>query len=178
MIACLLPSRDRKGAMSNVIVHHRLARAALTLSLCCLIANAAPPPLKEFSHAKHLKLGNVGPVIAQAIDKGTYLGSDGKSIRPLLNSTNQCTACHRGLENSDKISAANMPAMADCLVCHNTISPPDRCEFCHPKDAQLMPTNHVAGFLDSHTNKKAGLDLTTCAVCHGRKFTCLGCHLK
>jgi hypothetical protein len=149
---------------------------ALVLAAFGLLAQA-PPPLKEFSPAKHLKLGNVAPVIAAAIDKGTYLGR-GAQIRPFLNSTNPCAACHRGLENSDAVSRANMPQMADCLVCHNTISPPDSCEFCHPKSAQLKPANHVAGFLDSHTNKKSGLDLPTCAVCHGRKFTCLGCHLK
>jgi hypothetical protein len=138
----------------------------------------APPALKEFSHAKHLKLGNVAPVIAGAIDQRAYLGRDGAKIRPLLNSSNPCAACHRGLEESDAVSRANMPQMADCLVCHNQIDLPDSCEFCHPKGAQLKPASHVPGFLDSHTNKKAGLDLQSCAVCHGRKFTCLGCHLK
>lgn len=155
----------------------------LISTACFLLAAAAlpappRPPLKEFSHAKHLKLGNVAPVIASAIDKGTYLGRNGAKIRPLLNSGNACLACHRGLEESDAVSEANLPQMADCLVCHNQISPPDSCEFCHPKDAQLRPANHVPGFLDTHTNKKSGLDLETCAVCHGRKFTCLGCHLK
>jgi len=152
--------------------------AACLLPPAASLLCAAVPPLKEFSHAKHLKLGNIAPVIAQAIDKGTYLGRNGTAIRPFLNSTNPCAACHRALENSDQVTSANMPAMADCLVCHNTISPPDTCEFCHPKDAHLQPANHVPGFLDTHTNKKSGLDLLTCAVCHGRKFTCLGCHLK
>jgi hypothetical protein len=154
-------------------------RSSAFACICALAAVAqTPPKIKEFSHAKHLKLGNVAPVIASAIDKGAYLGRDGEKIRPLLNSSNPCVACHRGLENSDAVSRVNMPQMADCLVCHNTISPPDSCEFCHMKDAQLKPVNHVAGFLDSHTNKKSGLDLQTCAVCHARKFTCLGCHLK
>jgi len=146
---------------------------------CCLLPAAcllAQPPLKEFSHAKHLKLGNVAPVIASAIDKGTYLGPDGAKIRPLLNSSNPCIACHRGLDSSDAVSRANMPQMADCLVCHNQIDLPDSCAFCHPKGAQLKPASHVPGFLDSHP--KSGLDFATCAVCHGRKFTCLGCHLK
>jgi hypothetical protein len=150
-------------------------KPVLLLAAGCLLA--APPPLKEFSHKKHLKLGNIAPVIAAAIDKGTYLGR-GDRIRPHLNSGNPCTACHRGLEDSDAVGNANMPQMADCLVCHNQIDPPDSCAFCHPKDAQLKPANHVAGFLDTHTNKKSGLDLESCAVCHGRKFTCLGCHLK
>jgi hypothetical protein len=158
----------------------QIQRVAFWLLACgfWIVSAAAPPPLKEFSHAKHLKLGNVAPVIAAAIDKGTYLGLDGAKIRPFLNSTNPCLACHRGLEASDAVSRANMPQMADCLVCHNQIDLPDSCEFCHPKGAQLKPANHVTGFLDTHTNKKSGLDMQTCAVCHGRKFTCLGCHLK
>ena len=161
------------------------ARWWLLLSAACLLAPGASrllaqaaPPLKEFSHAKHLKLGNVAPAIAGAIDKGTYLGRDGAKIRPLLNSSNPCVGCHRGLEESDAVSQANMPQMADCLVCHNQIDPPDSCAFCHPKGAQLKPASHVPGFLDTHSNKKSGLDIQSCAVCHGRKFTCLGCHLK
>ncbi len=160
------------------IIRGRIAGLpVLSLVLCNLFAQT-PPPLKEFSHAKHLKLGNIAPVIAAAIDKGTYLGRSGAQIRPFLNSANACAACHRGLENSDAVSRDNMPQMADCLVCHNTISPPDSCEFCHPKSAKLTPVSHVSGFLDSHSNKNSGLDLPSCAVCHGRKFTCLGCHLK
>ena len=156
-----------------------LARCRLPPGACRLSPGCAvSPSLKEFSHAKHLKLGNVAPVIAGAIDKGTYLGRDGAKIRPLLNSSNACVACHRGLEESDAVGQANMPQMADCLVCHNQIDLPDSCAFCHPKGAQLKPASHVPGFLDTHSNKKSGLDMQSCAVCHGRKFTCLGCHLK
>jgi hypothetical protein len=159
------------------------ARALAALACAVLTAQAPPqsqpPPLKEFSHPKHLKLGNVAPVIAAAIDKGTYLGKNGAEIRPLLNSSNQCEACHRNLENSEKVSRANMPQMADCLVCHNEVEPPYSCEFCHPQDAQLKPPEiHPANILDTHTKKNAIADKESCAVCHGRKFTCLGCHLK
>ncbi len=153
-------------------------RPVLCILLAVLGAAAAPPPLKEFSHKKHLKLGNIAPVIASAIDKATYLGQDGAKIRPYLNGSNPCMACHRGLEDSDKVSQANMPQMADCLVCHNEIDPPDSCTFCHAAGAQLKPANHTADFLTRHNQKNSGLDLQSCAVCHGRKFTCLGCHLK
>ena len=117
-----------------------------------------------------------GFLIAAAIDKGTYLGKNGADIRPLLNSSNQCEACHRGLEVSEKVSRANMPQMADCLVCHNKIDPPFSCEFCHANGMALKPANHVSDFLDTHSRKDAKLDRTTCAVCHARKFTCMGCH--
>src|SRR3984885_3699320 len=98
-----------------------------SLAAACLLSAADPPPLKEFSHAKHLKLGNVAPVIAAAIDSGIYLGQNGAKIRPLLNSGNACLACHRGLEESEAVSRTNMPQMADCLVCHNQIDLPDSC---------------------------------------------------
>jgi hypothetical protein len=129
----------------------------------------------HFSHAQHLKMGNVAPLIAAAIDKKTYLQPP-RDIRRHLDTRNACEACHRGLEESDAVSAANMPQMADCLVCHSQIDNPFSCEKCHAKDANLKPANHTADFLDTHTSGKLGLDKTTCAVCHGRRFRCLGCH--
>jgi hypothetical protein len=160
---------------------HSLQRIAIAVFACAIATLAqnqtARPPvkLKAFSHKTHLKLGNIAPVIAGAIDRGTYLSPPG-DIRRFLNSKNPCEACHRGLEESTQVSKANMPQMADCLVCHNKIDPPDSCEFCHDKGAQLKPANHTPDFLDSHPRKSLGLDMKTCAVCHGRKFTCLGCH--
>ena len=135
----------------------------------------APPKLKPFSHKTHLKLGNIAPVIAQAIDRGTYLSPSG-NIRQYLNTANPCQACHRGLEDSTRVSRTNMPQMADCLVCHNQIDPPDSCEFCHEPGPQLKPATHTPDLLDTHTRKNAIADKASCAICHGRKFTCLGCH--
>ncbi len=135
------------------------------------------PALKAFSHKTHLKLGNIAPVIADAIDRGAYLSPPGDIRRFLnLNTSNPCEACHRGLAESTHVSQSNMPQMADCLVCHNKIDPPESCAFCHNPGPQLRPANHTRDILDTHTSKKSGLDKQTCAVCHGRKFTCLGCH--
>jgi len=140
-----------------------------------VIKNPARTLLSRFDHAKHLKLGNLAPVIAKAIDTKAYLSSAG-NIRKYLNTQNACAACHRGLEESGAVSQANFPQMADCLVCHSTVDPPFSCEFCHSKDTKLKPGNHSPDFIDTHTRAKSGLDKTTCAVCHGRRFTCLGCH--
>src|SRR6266849_5720572 len=113
-------------------------------------------PLKPFSHKKHLALGNIAPVIARAIDNGTYLSPPG-NLRSLLKTNNVCEACHRGLAQSDEVSRVNMPKMADCLVCHGPPEPPFNCSFCHPASAKLKPATHTKDFLDSHPKALAAL---------------------
>jgi hypothetical protein len=141
-----------------------------------VIRAARATPLTHFSHAQHLRLGNIAPVIAGAIDQKTYL-SDPGDIRAHLNATNPCLACHRGIDTSDHVTNANMPQMADCMVCHNKIDPPFSCAKCHdPKWPDLQPANHHApDFHDTHSTK--AIVKQGCALCHGRTFTCMGCHL-
>lgn len=146
---------------------------------CHKTANIGAPivtRLARFNHQLHLKMGNLAPVIAAAIDKKTYLSLPAADLRRRLNTQNPCEACHRGLEDSDRADRNALPQMADCLVCHSQIDPPYSCEFCHGKDAKLKPATHTADFLDSHNSGKVAMDKTTCAVCHGRHFHCLGCH--
>jgi hypothetical protein len=131
--------------------------------------------VSKFNHQLHGKLGNIAPLIARAIDRKEYLSNPG-DLRQSLNTKNACAACHRGLESSDQVSHAAFPHMADCLVCHNQIDPPFSCEKCHVPTQKLTPSSHTEGWLDLHSSGKSGMDKTTCAVCHGRKFTCRGCH--
>lgn len=137
---------------------------------------AAPRPVavSKFNHALHARLGNIAPVLKQAIrNKKHYLAIPDAKMAEHLETKNACGACHRGMETS---AAATHPHMADCLVCHNKIDPPDSCQKCHSPAVAAKPANHTADFLDRHNSRNSGLDLTTCAVCHGRTFTCLGCH--
>ncbi len=138
-----------------------------------------PARLAQFSHALHLKMGNVAPFLAAAIDKHNYLHPDAGMtawVRRHLNRTNPCEACHRGLEESDHVTRSALPLMADCLVCHTQIDAPFSCEQCHIKDAPLKPASHTEHFVDRHSSGRLALDKTTCAECHGRTFTCMGCH--
>jgi hypothetical protein len=139
------------------------------------VGTPRPTILTRFNHQKHLALGNIAPVIRAAIDSKAYLSPPG-DIRRHLDSANACAACHRGMEQSTALAKSDLPQMADCLVCHNQIDPPFSCEFCHAKGAALKPANHTPEFADLHSRKNSTLDKTTCAVCHGRKFTCMGCH--
>jgi len=157
---------------------HLLQRLAIVSGAFAAVvfAQTGPPKLKPFSHKTHLKLGNIAPVIAAAIDKGAFLSPPGNE-RAQLNTNNQCLACHHGIDDSDGAKKSTFLNMADCLVCHNKVDPPFSCTFCHIEGANLKPANHAADFLESHSRKNANLDTQTCAVCHGRKFTCLGCHM-
>ena len=152
---------------------------AKTVCLRCHESAEIPAPpvtlVAKFSHALHLRMGNVAPIIAGMIDKGNYLQPPG-DIRRHLNTKNACGACHRGLEESDRVMRAALPQMADCLVCHTRIDNPFSCEDCHASTAPLKPASHTSQFLDTHSSGKLHLDKSTCAVCHGREFRCMGCH--
>jgi hypothetical protein len=135
----------------------------------------------NFSHQLHGKLGNMAPVIAAAIDKQTYHRSSSGALpdaamRARLNTANACAACHRGIEESVKIDGTTFPAMQDCLVCHPKIDAPFSCEKCHAPGPHLKPASHVEHYIDIHSTGKANLNKPSCVVCHGRKFSCLGCH--
>ncbi|HYO79760.1 MAG TPA: cytochrome c3 family protein [Bryobacteraceae bacterium] len=132
----------------------------------------------RFNHALHAKLGNIAPIVRQAIEAKKYLSDPGNLNNVLAGTTQPCAACHRGLEHSAQLTEkpAAFPAMADCLVCHNSIDPPFSCAKCHDESAKLKPATHTSDWIDVHSSGKANLDKPSCAVCHGRGFTCLGCH--
>jgi hypothetical protein len=168
-------------------------KEALDKGLKCLTCHAAQKDsttlserhkgkiLKDFNHARHLSLGNIAPAIIAALDNKQYLGSpnriDLSKLRADLATDNPCQACHRGLlMATGPLTKANFPNMEDCLVCHNKIDAPFSCEQCHPAGMKLKPANHAPDFLDRHTTGRLALDKTTCASCHGKRFSCLGCH--
>jgi Cytochrome c7 and related cytochrome c len=86
----------------------------------------------------------------------------------------ECTGCHKGLEQSDKVTKAALPKMEQCLVCHTKIDPPDSCVLCHVVGPGLKPASHTPEWGDLHSNSK--IEKTGCWVCHGKRFTCQGCH--
>lgn len=144
--------------------------------LTCHRAQINPPEapkVSKFNHQQHMKMGNIAPLLAKAIDSGQYLSAPGDERR-WLDTKNPCEACHRGLEESEQISASNLPRMADCLVCHNKIDPPYSCETCHTDVHALIPATHNEKWVDVHTDVK--IEKQSCAVCHGRRFRCQGCH--
>ena len=141
------------------------------------IGEPAKVLVTKFDHQLHLKLGPLAPVILASVRSGSYLSSPAAGLEEQLSRAGQCTACHRGLETSSMIDkAADFPMMADCLVCHAKVDPPFSCEKCHEPGPHLKPASHTRQFLDEHSRRGVLKEKQSCAVCHGRKFTCLGCH--
>ncbi len=141
------------------------------LALWTAAAPAQPASRIKFSHPVHAKLGDIGPVLKMARERGTHLRPDQTAPGA------QCQACHSGVAAG--VARASLSKMGDCLVCHPKIDPPFSCNFCHTQPSnELKPASHTGDFLDRHSAGLAKLNLekSECAVCHGRKFTCLGCH--
>lgn len=130
--------------------------------------------IDRFNHQLHAKNGNIAPLLRAAIAGKQYLDTRTPAH---LETTNNCAGCHHGIEQSENVASVSVfPLMADCLVCHNKLDPPFSCEKCHNNVPALKPASHVEGFMDKHNRMKDSLDKSGCATCHGRKFTCLGCH--
>ena len=172
------------AAASSTKVQDNLLPAKEVCLECHDQAEIPAPPatnLTRFSHALHLKIGDVAPFLAAAIAHKNYLQTPGDQtswIRTRLGTHDPCQACHRGLEESDRVTHAALPQMADCLVCHTVIEAPFSCWDCHALDAELRPASHteIPHFMDAHSSGKLQLDKSTCALCHGRNFRCMGCH--
>ncbi|MBC7927832.1 MAG: cytochrome c3 family protein [Bryobacteraceae bacterium] len=131
--------------------------------------------VQKFNHQVHIKLGPViASTVARAIEAKTYLSDPGNLRAELDGIKHPCTGCHRGMALADATSEEQFPHMAECLVCHNRIDAPFSCEKCHDNSAALKPVGHTTNFLDLHSDK--GVAKVGCALCHGRRFTCLGCH--
>ncbi len=140
-----------------------------------LAQEAAGERTFRFNHQFHLQMGNVAPVIAAAIAAGSYLGRHDDSHHH-MNVENACEGCHRGLRETNLAGAENLPRMADCLVCHSRVDNPFSCSKCHLEGVNLRPASHTRDFVDLHATGRLNLDRTTCLPCHGRNFTCMGCH--
>jgi hypothetical protein len=148
---------------------------------CAPCHNPAPPiaaprqtPIRAFDHSLHTKLGNIASVLVRAIDNGDHLAVNSRERRARLDTKLNCAGCHQGVERAETRAQIAGPGMSDCLVCHNRIEVPFSCAQCHAPGMKLKPDNHTANFIDGHTDIQ--LAKTDCRSCHGRSFTCMGCH--
>jgi predicted CXXCH cytochrome family protein len=180
-LACHAAAPASKAASDNLLPNADVCAGCHTgdrkLAAEPLIKSPRRLTVTKFNHQLHVRMGKaIAPAIVKAIDAKTYLSAPGDLRAVLADTRHTCTSCHRGLDKSDAVTLAAFPAMADCLVCHTEIDPPFSCAKCHDEKANLKPASHTPNWIDVHSSGKANLDKPSCAVCHGRTFTCLGCH--
>ncbi|RPJ82547.1 MAG: hypothetical protein EHM18_15540 [Acidobacteria bacterium] len=141
-------------------------------------AEVPPRPLL-FSHKQHLGISDLVPQIVKALESGSYPEGDPAAIRRQIDSEEVCTACHRGLQETDLGRREHYPLMSDCLACHkpkgNAMA---ECRTCHVPDFDLLPADHrVTTFFDQHSAEDQGKNLNRCRQCHTPRFNpCSQCH--
>lgn len=87
----------------------------------------------------------------------------------------ECADCHQGLLEETVRSAGYLPAMDDCMTCHNGMAAPRECAACHSTDrALLAPASHTAGWVKDH-GFDADMPDASCMPCH-TVSDCQECH--
>lgn len=136
----------------------------------------------DFSHKEALEKVKDCAVCHRAMAAATVVQArhDGHAVKFShalhLKLVKECRACHKGMEQAVKVEKANFPSMTDCQVCHTKIDPPFSCAQCHDEGFPLKPATHNNEYLEAHSRTGFLKEKQSCAVCHGKKFQCLGCH--
>jgi hypothetical protein len=133
--------------------------------------------LDHFHHQRHVDMAGIAKILLAGLQQGRYLSPPGPQLKQQLESAqNTCMACHRGMQEAVETGKQHFPQMADCLVCHNQINVPSSCLKCHLDSPKLRPATHSADWIDRHSRVLTEESKQSCVICHGKGFTCGGCH--
>lgn len=90
-----------------------------------------------------------------------------------------CSACHAGILQNERIGHRDRITMAECRACHAAYPIEDACSTCHRKvDSAWSPLNHELGWTLGHGPvARMGADgpANRCDLCHTQS-TCDRCH--
>lgn len=88
----------------------------------------------------------------------------------------ECQTCHQGLDREGWRTTGYLPAMDDCMTCHNGMAAPRDCEACHNTDRSLLqPSSHILDWTDTHGDEVAFDGDASCMPCH-TVTDCQECH--
>lgn len=91
----------------------------------------------------------------------------------------RCETCHPTFPHNEK--GPIRPDMMSCYRCHGLLHATqgqvatEDCDSCHPKEFELVPSDHTRKFILGTHKKKADGDPAYCAMCHSGSF-CVACH--
>ncbi|MFA5891217.1 MAG: cytochrome c3 family protein [Actinomycetota bacterium] len=87
-----------------------------------------------------------------------------------------CGMCHPAQTHAPE--AIRKPTMVRCFMCHGSskrAKAPGSCGTCHPTGFNLSPDSHLASRWAGRGHGRAGVERTTCLVCHEAR-SCDRCH--
>lgn len=85
-----------------------------------------------------------------------------------------CEKCHADVLVKEKVnSGLHLPAMDDCMVCHDTPDDLNGCYLCHTENEKLVPENHIASWKVDHGLYSESDN--SCQNCHTESY-CIDCH--
>lgn len=91
-----------------------------------------------------------------------------------------CTSCHEGMAESQRLGPTDRIPMDQCIACHERAAIPNDCSVCHSViDETWPPTNHASLWEQAHGDVyRNPTDALTdrCSMCH-TESTCVSCHL-
>jgi hypothetical protein len=87
----------------------------------------------------------------------------------------ECADCHGAVARMEAPGPGALPAMDQCMTCHNGLAAPRDCASCHATDrALLLPASHQPGWKEGH-GQVARLADNSCLPCHAVS-DCQECH--
>jgi hypothetical protein len=103
------------------------------------------------------------------------------SHRAHATGSQDCDACHTGIEENEWVGSLKPLAMAECQGCHATAGAPNECATCHSEiRADRPPASHAFHWDKTHGDavRAGGLKgAQSCSLCHDES-TCTSCHMS
>jgi hypothetical protein len=140
--------------------------------LCHAELDLEKPPETHAATLMAARAGRVGP----------WEGGDVIFAHPThLAAELACTACHEGIETSERVRIDERLTMDDCMQCHAQSEAPNECATCHVEiRADVAPDSHAQNWLKTHGQaaRAHGAERTDrCTMCH-KENECITCHTQ
>lgn len=90
-----------------------------------------------------------------------------------------CTVCHDGFDQSERVVPADAITMDECMSCHDALGVDNSCTSCHSRiDRDWAPANHALSWTMLHGEAFRAREMgvaNRCDLCH-QESTCTQCH--
>lgn len=93
----------------------------------------------------------------------------------VVNQKLKCEDCHSEIARKGHAVASVLPAMDQCMTCHNGLQAENNCRTCHTDIRFIRPDDHTSDFLLTHKQVVASSSNANCVFCHTEE-SCQECH--